>query len=53
MKAIFLKVLRLTGIDALLLGLVEKLMLGLVKKLTQWQITLKNLLDEPSAASDG
>ena len=44
MKAMFKKVLRLLGLDVLILGLVEKLALGLIKKLTSLQTVATNYL---------
>ncbi len=46
MKALFLKLLRLFGVDVLFLGLVEKLLLGLVKKLSAACSKVRTLLDE-------
>ena len=46
MKRLFLKVLRLFGVDALLLGLLEKLLLGLIKKCSVAQAKIRTLLDE-------
>lgn len=53
MKAWFLKWLRLTKLDALLLGLLEKLALALVKKLTAFQNAVRSLSERLSRAADG
>ena len=37
MKTKIVKLLRLTGIDVLVLGLIEKLALALIKKCTAWK----------------
>ena len=46
MKAKFVKLLRLTGIDVLVLGLIEKLALALIKKCTAWHTYARNYLDQ-------
>ncbi|MBQ8291454.1 MAG: hypothetical protein IJX88_02960 [Clostridia bacterium] len=51
MKAGILKILRLFGLDTLLLGLIERLLLGLVKKLTALCESVTGLLDEALAAN--
>lgn len=53
MKAWFLKWLRLTKLDALLLGLLEKLALALVKKLTALQNAAHGLLERLSPSANG
>ena len=53
MKAMFKKVLRLLGLDVLLLGLVEKLALGLIKKLTSLQNVATNYLDRVLPSRNG
>lgn len=45
MKAKIVKLLRLTGIDVLVLGLIEKLALALIKKCTAWQVHARNYLN--------
>ena len=45
MKTVFMKLLRLFGVDVLLLGLVEKIALGLIKKLTALQESARSALD--------
>lgn len=45
MKTALRKLLRLTRLDTLLLGLVEKLALGLVKKLTAIAESARSFLD--------
>ena len=51
MKNLFLKLLRLFGVDVLLLGLIEKLLLGLVKKLSAMHAKMQALLDEIKKSS--
>ncbi len=46
MKAKIVKVLRLTGIDVLILGLIEKLSLALIKKCTAWQARARHYLNK-------
>ena len=46
MKAGFLKLLRLFGMDVLLLGLLDKLLAHLVKKLSAWHGRVEQLLAE-------
>ena len=46
MKTKIVKLLRLTGIDVLVLGLIEKLALAWIKKCTAWQIYARNYLDQ-------
>ena len=46
MKAGLLKLLRLLGVDVLLLGLLDKLLRGLVKKLSAWHERVEQLLAE-------
>ncbi len=53
MKAVFVKLLRLTRLDVLLLGLVEKLALGLIKKLTAWATSARDFLDRVQSTRDG
>ncbi len=53
MKAMFKKVLRLLGLDVLILGLVEKLALGLIKKLTSLQTVATNYLDRVLPSRNG
>ena len=47
-----LKLLRLTGVDVLFLGLVEKLALGLIKKLTAIANRARSLLDRLQLSCD-
>ena len=49
----FKKVLRLLGLDVLILGLVEKLALGLIKKLTSLQTVATNYLDRVLPSRNG
>ncbi|MBQ8685363.1 MAG: hypothetical protein IJ514_04240 [Clostridia bacterium] len=53
MKTVFKKVLRLLGVDVLLLGLVEKLALGLIKKLTALQNAARSALDRVLQSRNG
>ena len=46
MKAKIVKLLRLTGIDVLVLGLIEKLALALIKKCTAWQNCARTYLNK-------
>ena len=46
MKAKIVKLLRLTGIDVLVLGFIEKLALALIKKCTAWHTYARNYLDQ-------
>ncbi len=52
MKVKVVLLLRLLGLDGLLLGLFEKLALHLIKKLTDWSDTVRNLLDEARTVYD-
>lgn len=54
MKAKLVKLLRLTGIDVLVLGLIEKLALALIKKCDAWQNYARNYINrvEETATSD-
>lgn len=45
MKAKLVKLLRLTGIDVLVLGLIEKLALALIKKCDAWQNYARNYIN--------
>ncbi len=47
-----LKLLRLTGVDVLFLGLVEKLALGLIKKLTAIANRARSILDRLQLSCD-
>ena len=53
MKAKIVKLLRLTGIDVLVLGLIEKLALALIKKCTAWQSYARNYINRVEENGNG
>ena len=53
MKAKLKKWLRATGVDQLLLGLIEKLALGLIKKLTALKDEVRAILDRATQLRNG
>lgn len=53
MKAKLKKWLRATGVDQLLLGLIEKLALGLIKKLTALKDGVRAILDRATQLRNG